>query len=256
MIRQITNIAKVSEILAKGGETRFNSTLPVSIEVLKKVSGQFEGLRYLLQIGSKQVETQSANPLMEGKRYWGDMKQDKEGNTVLSHLSLKPKLFQREGEKTFDTLPKFSYESLATLSESPKSIETLKTSYLEHLAEAQTPTQFTVLQNVALGFEHGIATLVIDEEEKQSLVQFRTKAIKGTVEFYALFPHLGAMKGTVLLAPDEKVGLSLTVEQPKVKHFLDEAKEFLQGVDALSITIGKTGEALWNIDSQLLNIRG
>lgn len=254
MIRQIQALQKIVELNALKHEIRFNASLPVGIEVLKKLGQDFNGLQYLLQVGNRQLETRSASSLDVGMRYWGEVKQDKEGNTLLSHLVQKPLLFQKKGERLLDSLPILKEEHWQ--SSSLSRVEDFKIAYLEKMATASTKEEFSTLQNVALGFNHHVATLCIeDEEKKRSLVQFRTKSLQGQLDFYALFSNLGALRGGITMASDA-IGLTLHVSYKSVQSLLQTQTKTLQGFDYISIIYDKQPPLLWNIEPTLLNLKG
>ena len=109
MISQITQIAKIENLLANLKTTRFNSVLPVTIDVLKQSSKN----EYQLLVGTKEITTKSQKELDVGSKYWGVLKEDRDVGTLnLSQLLKKPKLLQMQ-RKNF--LPSFTQEKLTEL---------------------------------------------------------------------------------------------------------------------------------------------
>ena len=71
------NLSKVGKILKTLNRvdlpTEFNATLPIKIEVKKQLSP----IRYLIQLGKKEVQTKSYTPLIVGKKYFAQIKEKK-----------------------------------------------------------------------------------------------------------------------------------------------------------------------------------
>ena len=70
------NISQVGKILKATNRlnmpTEFNSTLPLTIEVKKQINP----IRYIIQLGKKEIETKSYTPLEVGSKYKAEIEQN------------------------------------------------------------------------------------------------------------------------------------------------------------------------------------
>lgn len=255
MISQIANIAKIESLLANLKTTRFNSVLPVSIDVLEKSNQN----QYMLKIGTKEISTKSVMDLDVGAKYWGVMKEDPQLNTLsLSQLLKKPKLLQMQRT---NFLPEFNETRLQELitKENPKA--ELKAVLLERLSQAVSKNEFMTLTNMIAALNENVFTMVLKEGNQSTMFQFK-KRKKSTsdpsedakVDFYAAFEHLGPVEGVVSVVGDErKLSLSL---------FYEESLEFLKNeLDSLNLEgflykKDKNIEPLYELTASLLDLRG
>jgi hypothetical protein len=258
MISQITQIAKIENLLANLKTARFNAVLPVTIDVLKK--SEKNANEYQLQIGNKEIMTKSAKELDVGAKYWGVMKEDKDLGTLnLSQLLKKPKLLQMQ-RKNF--LPELNDKTLQNLisKENPKA--ELKSVLLEKLSQAVTKNEFMTLTNMISALEHNVFTMVMKEDNQSTMFQFKkrkkssggTSSEDATIDFYAAFEHLGPVEGVVSVIDDEKkLTMSLFY-----KESVDFLKEQLPDLDFEGVLYKKDREIepIYELSASLLDTRG
>jgi len=171
------NISKVGKILKTLNRvhttSEFNSTLPVKITVKQELSP----IRYLIDLGKKEIETKSNYPLIVGKKYFAQLK---EFNTKIQISNL------REIPKIAEMLEKIEFKD--------KIIHFTKQETLHHLANANNKLEFVFYTNILLALNEKIHHLIINEKKK-ALMQYKYQ--KNRVKFYALFNHLGEIEGEI-----------------------------------------------------------
>jgi hypothetical protein len=255
MISQLRQIAKIETLLANMKTARFNSVLPVTIDVLAHKKNN----QYTLQIGAKEISTRSAMDLDVGSKYWGVMKEDKKLNTVsLSNLLKKPKLIQQNKQ---NFLPKFDEVKLAELfsKENPKA--ELKASLLQNLTQATTKNEFMTLTNMIAAINENVFTMVLDQNNENTMFQFKKKT-KGesasledsTIEFYAAFEHLGPVGGDISIIDGER-RVSLEVHYKNTVDFLQGELENLD-LDGIVHHRDKKVNPLFELPAALLDVMG
>ncbi len=255
MISQIANIAKIETLLANLKTTRFNSVLPVTIDVIEKNTQN----QYMLKIGNKEISTKSVMDLDVGGKYWGVMKEDPQLNTVsLSQLLKKPKLLQMQRKDFLPELTEAKLQELIT-KENPKT--ELKAVLLERLSQAVSKNEFMTLTNMIAALNENVFTMVLKEGNQNTMFQFKKRKKSNPdspedakVDFYAAFEHLGPVEGVVSVVGDErKVSLSL---------FYEESLEFLKNeMDSLDLEgflykKDKKIEPIYELSASLLDLRG
>ncbi len=253
MINQIAQIAKIETLLANLKTTRFNSVLPMTIDVVEKSSKNL----YMLKIGNKEVSTKSALPLDVGSKYWGVMKEDAALNTVsLSQLLKKPKLLQAQRD---NFLPQFTQTKLQELitKENPKS--ELKMALLEKLSLSTSKNEFMTLTNMIAALDANVFTMVLKDGGQSTMFQFKKRANNSLdedakIDFYAAFENLGPIEGVISVVNDEKkVSLSLFYENSL--KFLENELEHLDFLGSLHYK-NKNIEPLFELSNSLLDIKG
>ncbi len=255
MISQILNIAKIDSLLSNLKTARFNSLLPMTIDVLDKSK---ENL-YMLKIGTKELSTKSTIDLEVGSKYWGLMKEDVSLNSLsLSQLLKKPKLLQAQRD---NFLPQFTQTKLEELfsKENPKT--ELKMVLLDKLSQASTKNEFMTLTNMIAALNENVFTMVLKEGNQNTMFQFK-KRKKATpdakedaqVDFYAAFENLGPVEGLISVVKDERrVSLSLFYENSL--EFLKNELEFLD-LEGLLYHKDKKIEPIYELTPSLLDVRG
>jgi ligand-binding SRPBCC domain-containing protein len=255
MISQITQIAKIENLLANLKTARFNAVLPVTIEVVKK-SAESE---YLLQVGTKEIATKTQRELDVGSKYWGVMREDPTLNSLtLSKLLKKPKFLQMQRS---NFLPEFTETKLADLisKENPKA--ELKAFLQEKLAQSTNKSEFMTLANMISALNENVFTLVLKDEYQNTMFQFKKRKKSennqnedAEVDFYAAFEHLGPVEGVVSVINDErKLSLSL---------FYEESLEFLKNeLENLNLEVilykrDREIEPIYDLSTSLLDLRG
>jgi hypothetical protein len=255
MISQLRQIAKIENLLANMKTARFNSVLPVTIDVLAHKKNN----QYTLQIGSKEMSTKSAMDLEVGGKYWGLMKEDPTLNTVsLSKLLKKPQLLQ-EGKQKF--LPKFDEVKLTELisKENPKA--ELKMALLEKLSLASSKSEFMTLTNMIAAINENVFTMVLEQDHENTMFQFKKKRSDtddnvedSTIEFYGAFEHLGPVGGEITIINGER-RVSLEVHYENTVDFLTKELENLN-LEGFLYHKDKRVNPLFELPAALLDITG
>jgi len=159
MISQIVNIAKIETLLANLKTKRFNSVLPMTIDVLDKGDKN----QYTLKIGNKELQTKSAMALDVGSKYWGVMKEEPNTAPTLSGLLKKPKLLQMQRKNFLPELNSTKLQELIT-KENPKA--EMKAVLLERLSTAVSKNEFMTLTNMIAALNENVFTMVLKEEKR------------------------------------------------------------------------------------------
>ena len=255
MISQIAKIAKIETLLANLKTARFNSVLPVTIDVVEKSDKN----QYLLKIGNRELSTKSAMALDVVSKYWGVMKDNPELNSpTLSQLLKKPKLLQMQRKNFLPELDSTKLQELIT-KQNPKT--ELKAVLLERLSQSVSKNEFMTLTNMIAALNENVFTMVLKEGNQSTMFQFkkRKKSITDSsedakVDFYAAFEHLGPVEGVISVVGDErKLSLSL---------FYEESLEFLKNeLDQLDLEgflykKDKNIEPIYELSASLLDMRG
>ena len=194
------NISQVGKILKATNRlnmpTEFNSTLPLTIIVKK----QLNPIRYLLQVGKKELETKSYTPLEVGAKYKAQINQT-DSKIEIKNLTKLPNIFNK-----FPDSIEYSIDDL--LKDNPlESNKKYKKFLLNHLANASTKEEFLFYSQMLLAFNQEIKHLFI-KDEKKALIQIKHK--KRKIDFYAYFENLGAIGGEIYLI--DEIYLNLMVE--------------------------------------------
>ncbi len=163
---------------------RFNSSLPITIEVLEAL--EFD--RYNLLLGSREFTTKSQKKLEQGAKYWGSFGEGKAGIITISNLVKKPNFLQNSEGFLDIELGEF----LTQLSKVISPISTLKEWILENLAEEKTTKDnFMLFSDMLLALKEGIVHLPLKHNGRTTLLQIRLD----DMEFYCAFESLGAIRG-------------------------------------------------------------
>ncbi len=255
MITQIANLAKIDTLLANLKTTRFNSILPVTINVVEKKPQN----EYLLLVGKKEITTKSAKELDVGAKYWGVMKEEPENHRItLSQLLKKPKYLQMQRKSFLPQLNEAKLQELIT-KENPKS--ELKAMLLDKLSTAVNKNEFMTITSMIAALNENVFTMVLKEGEQNTMFQFKKRKKSNNeakddakVDFYAAFEHLGPVEGVVSVVGDErKLSLSL---------FYEDSLEFLKNelgnldLEGLLYKKDSTIEPLFELSTSLLDVKG
>ena len=249
MLGAIANIAKLKEAIAKADTTRFNSTLPISIKVLKKLDKAF----YQLQLGNKEYSTKSLKELEVGGKYWGDFNKSKEGIINISNLIKKPKMLQKG-----DFVLQFNEKALLELIQTKDPKGVLKSLILEQLSTAKSKNEFMQLTNMLIALEDGIFTIPYKDDGINAVLQYKkSKKNKSnnksnSIEFYAAFDNLGPIDGKLYLYDDTLKG-DISCKYSKTASLLDSIKDELSF--DINLSIGDEVSPLSELDSSLLDLK-
>ncbi|MDO7253009.1 hypothetical protein [Helicobacter cappadocius] len=250
MLEHVKSLAQLSKV---GTEikniTEFNATLPILLKVLSKAkNGEF-----LLKMGNTTITTKSQKELLVGQKYWANMSKSSVGAIILSNLVRPPKMLEMIEKSPL----KFSIQDLDKIFKESKleSFGEYKDFLLDKLLLAQNRSEFLNLGNLLLSLHNEVVSLVISDEHKDGLVQVKkSKNKKQSLEFYALYPHLGALNGRVYLLEDG-VGLEIWVLYESVKKILEANKDKLKGFQSIAIYQEKDIRPLFEFEEGVLDIR-
>lgn len=250
MLEHIRSLTQLSKI---GGEiknvTEFNGTLPILLKVLSKAKNG----EYLLKMGNTTIETKSHKELLVGQKYWANMSKSSVGAIVLSNLVRPPKMLEMIEKSPL----KFDTQDLDKIFKDFKSdtFTEFKDFLLDKLPLAQSRIEFLNLGNLLLSLHNGVLSLVISDGQKDGLLQTRKgRNKKQSLEFYALYPHLGAIRGRVYLAEDG-IGVEIWVLYESVKKLLEANKDKLKGFDNVEIYQEKDILPLFEFEEGVLDIK-
>jgi len=239
------NISQVGKILKATNRlnipTEFNSTLPITITVKK----QLNPIRYILQLGKKEVETKSYTPLEIGAKYKAQINQT-DSKIEIKNLTKLPNIFNK-----FPDTIQYSIDDL--LKDNPlESNKKYKNFLLNHLATCNSKDEFLFYSQLLLAFNQEIKHLFIKENNKKALIQLKHK--KRKITFYAFFENLGAIGGEIYLI--DNIYLNLMVEFQNSLHLIQQNINELKGIIINSITQEKI-KPLFEIseNNTLLNIK-
>ena len=212
------NISQVGKILKATNRlnmpTEFNATLPITIQVKKQINP----IRFMIQLGRKEIEVKSYTPLEVGKNYKAIINQT-DSKIEIKNLTKLPNIFNK-----FPDTIEYSVDDL--LKDNPlKSTEKYKTFLMHHLANASSKEEFIFFSQMLLALDQDIKHLFIKEGNKKSLIQIKPK--KQKISFYAYFSSLGGIGGDIFLS-NEEIYLNLMVEFQNslefLKNYIDELK--------------------------------
>jgi hypothetical protein len=229
------DVSKLGKILKATNRlnmpTEFNASLPIKIEVKKQLSP----IRYLLQLGHKELETKSYKNLEIGGKYLGEVLQ-KESSINIKNLTKIPKIFDDIPEDIKTFMPEDSK---------------YKEEILKHLANSNTKADFLFYTNLLLAFQKNIKHLIINEDGKKSLHQIKKE--KKRVKFYSFFSNLGAISGEIFY--DDIYYLNLMVEFQNSIHII---KKHLKELKNFEVTISQDSSTpLFEIsEAGILNLKG
>lgn len=235
MIERLLEIQRLNLASKIGKESTFNSTLPIRIKVLAKKGG----MKYLLQVGARELETRSLKELKVGGKYFAMMKSGKAGNIILSSLTPEPKLnktpLKLDLNESKELLSKNTFKEIGEF-------------VSEQLAKSSSKEEFLGWAFVLSGLQKGVLTLSIQDEEKEHYTQIKKQ--KNSLEFYAVFNQLGVLSGKI----SQVQGLELEVMYPNVARFLSENLDLLKWKGEVRITVGSKIEPLFCLQEQLLDL--
>ncbi|WP_121021686.1 hypothetical protein [Helicobacter vulpis] len=248
MLNPISAFLQLQQLqeLLKDDPQRFNATLPLLLKVLEKKGAQ----KYLLQLGNQIVETKSQKPLVVGQSYWALMQKSSVGAIMLSHLTPQPKIL----EQLKDAPLKLDIKDLPTLFKQ-EDFKGYQDMLIQHWTHATSKQDFLFLGNLLLSLQHQVVSFVIQDRHKEALVQFK-KAKQQRLDFYALYPHLGPLQGSVIFH-DPGLELFIQVHYQATKALLQAHQNALKGFERVHISASLDPiEPLFVFEESLLDTRG
>lgn len=216
---------------------KFNSSLPVTLEVTKQTSFN----RYEMKIGKRKMGTKSYKSLKIGHRYWANFSQTNEALININHLLLKPALLQKE--ESFIELP--SWKMIDDIFSN--GVDFFHEWILNSLQNAQTQPEFLHFTSMLLALNEGIFHLPFKIDNRPFLLQYKNLN-ENLVHFYFAFDTLGAIKGEISDMLNIKVLYEKTSNILKDKSF--GGKHTNISVDENAIL------PLWKGDNGLLDVKG
>ncbi|CBG40550.1 hypothetical protein [Helicobacter mustelae] len=243
MIQKIASLSQSIQKLSQHQE--INNTLPVLIHVLQKQSKDL----YQIKIGNLITQTKSQKELMIGAKYLATLQKNPTGTLILSHLWLYPKALE-----SLQNAPlKFSINDLKELLKNPEKFhEEWKSFLVEKFAHAPSKQEFLFFGNMLLSLQKNITSLVIDQDGKNHILQIK-KMPQQSLEFYALYPNLGAISGLVYKSQGG-VGLNLNVPFANVKNLLEKHLDTLHFFAQKQITLTPNIPPLFSFEDNLLDL--
>jgi len=237
------NISQIGKIMKATNRlnmpTEFNSTLPLTIKVKK----QLNPIRYMLQLGRKEVEVKSYTKLEVGANYKAMINQTN-NKIEIKNLSKLPEIFNKIPNN-------LNYTIDDLLKENPLKDNThYKNFLLNHLANATTKDEFIFLSQLLLAENQQIKHLFINEKKKRALMQLKYK--KNRLKFYGFFENLGAIGGEMFLA--DSIYLNLMVEFQNSLTLIQNNIEELKGI-VVNIKQEKIKPLFEISNNSLLNIK-
>lgn len=212
------NISQIGKIMKATNRlnmpTEFNSTLPLTITVKK----QLNPIRYLLQLGKKEVEVKSYTKLEIGANYKAQINQ-LNNKIEIKNLSKIPTIFNK--------IPKtLNYTIDDLIKENLNDDKSYKHFLLNHLANSNSKEEFIFFTQLLLAENQQIKHLFINEKKKKALMQLKYK--KNRLKFYGFFEHLGAIGGEMFLA--DSIYLNLMVEFQNSLILINQNIDELKGI--------------------------
>lgn len=216
---KISKTAKILKALNRFQSIEFNTSLPVKLEVKEKLSD----IKYLIQLGKKEVVTKSFIPLTKGK-FFATVKET-EGNITISDLKPLSKLA-------------LMFEKIT-----PKDSDT-KAQILNNLANAASKEEFLFYMNILLAYNQKIYHLFINEKKK-ALLQY--KFHKNKLKFYAVFNNLGEIEGEIF---DNTLNICSPFKN--TLRIIEENKDL---IDLEVHTFLKETKPLYEFSENLINLK-
>jgi hypothetical protein len=265
MIGGISQLIKIDSLLAKLETARFNTLLPVNVEVIKKElpkpnQKNTQISKYLLKVGTKELSTQSNIELEVGKKYWGMMGEEaKSKKTSLSKLLQKPQFLQN---RSLQKLPVFEQKAIVQLLSKDQPKTEFKSMLLEKLSLSSSKSEFMALSNMISAINENVFTFIMQSDQKSTLFQLKKRKRNnkdeneedGGMDFYAAFEHIGPIEGKVEVISGVKK-LSLYIYYENSLRFLQNE---LNNLDFEGNLYQKksTIEPLFEYSNSLLDIKG
>ncbi|MGL2390550.1 hypothetical protein ACOWLS_00185 [Helicobacter pylori] len=245
MLEALNTLNQLNALHSKNAAHHFNATLPILLKVLEKQDKDL----FLLQVGNKIIPTRSEQELKINQPYFATMQRNQLGDIVLKNLVPAPKILD-----ALDDLPAIEMNKIKEIL-SAKDNTPLK-EYKEFLSEklihAKSSQEFLNTANMLLSLQSQVLSFVIENERKKAFLQMKAK--KQSVDFYALYPHLGEIGGVIYLKEKEKQ-LFLKTTLQRTKEVLKEAQNTLLGFSFVEIVCEKT-PMLFAFEERLLDTLG
>lgn len=247
----IEKISSLLQNISKSANTKeINNTLPILLHILKKEGKD----TYFIKMGNLQTKTKSQKELIIGAKYLANVNKSSVGSILLSNLTPYPKILDDIKEAPL----KLKHEELKNfLSKDAKDFtQEWKNFLLDHFVQASNKNDFLFFGNMLLSLQKEILTLIVSEENKDSLLQIKKNKTLSQLEFYALYPHLGDINGIVSLDADKNLTLKLEVKFESIKNLLEKNLSSLDLFSQVHIIKSENISPLFSFEDHLLNLKG
>lgn len=241
MIQGLSQLSKITQAVHNDMPARFNSSLPITIEVLKKRPFG----RYSLKLGNKHMDTKSHKELDEGALYWGDFGENKDGIITISNLIKKPTFFQFEPLFLNIEIDEF----LSQFNDLDYKISTYKNWLIGNMSkESISKEEFMLFSSMLLALKQRIFHLPLQINSRGMLLQF--DFAQDGIRFYAAYENLGPVGGFI----DESNHLQISVCYSKSAHFFtqqlsDKELDF-------ALRLDESPKPLYENDALVLDLKG
>ncbi len=216
---KISETGKILKALNRLESIEFNTTLPVKLEVKEKLND----IKYLIQLGKREVITKSFIPLKKGKYF--AITKEVQGNITISNLKPLSKIA-------------IMFEKIQ-----PKDVNN-KQQILNNLSNALTKEEFIFYMNILLAYNQKIYHIFINDKKK-AILQYKFQ--KNKLKFYALFNNLGEIEGEIF-------DNTLNIYSP-FKNTLQIINEYADMIDLKVNTFLKETKPLYEFSENLINIK-
>ncbi|WP_458701449.1 hypothetical protein ACKGJI_04865 [Sulfurospirillum sp. 1307] len=232
MINNISKISKIQRISNPDLPLKFNSSLPISIEVLKELPLD----RYKLLLGNREFTTKSQKKLKEKNRYWGNFGKSRDGIITISNLKQMP-TFMQDDSNFLDIEMEDFLENLKNIS-----LINFKQWIMDNLEKAGKK-EFKIFATMLLALKNEVIHLPFKKNNKLNLVQIKNN------EFYMSFENLGPIRGIF-----ENQKLKIDILFSKSLYFLSKkADDINLNID---FSIKEDILPLFEIDKLILDLKG
>ncbi len=236
-LNSASTLLRILQSGARQGESSLLSK-PVVMEVLKSLGGG----KYLVDINGRQLQAQSSTPLKEAHSYSALLHSDKHSMPTLSSLKMLPKIFSHLQRLT-DSSTLYDTHRLTHLLQHKKAAAVLKESVLHELANSTSKEHFNANAMLLLSLYNSVLSFPLLFSERFGLFQlkkrYNKKSKRTQLHFYALFAHLGAVKGSV-----DESGIRMCVGHEETRYLLEERSDELSY--EISIEVCEDIEALFD----------
>lgn len=185
MISRILNITQVIKNL--DNQAHYNNTLPLLLQIIDKTKSG-----YLLKLGNKTIEAKSTAQLQIGSKYWAIIKENKNGEILISNLINRPKII----DAIKDSSIKFDISEIKEALRDSRFIQNLRDNLEQNIINTNSKDDFLFLINSLMALNKKIINLVIKDKNKEMLLQIK-KRKNEKIEFSAIFNNLGIINGSI-----------------------------------------------------------
>ena len=166
MINKILNITQIAKKIDQ--QTHYNNTLPLLLQILDKTKNG-----YKLKLGNNIIEARSTKELQIGKNYLATIKENKNGEIIISNLVNRPRIL----EVIKDSTLKFEINELKEIFKDSKFMQNLEQNLEQKISIANSKDDFLFLTHSLIALNKKIINLIIKDRNKEAVLQIK-KGIK------------------------------------------------------------------------------